>query len=66
MDLLNSLNNGWFLPTIAALELKIINLYQVLDNNSGFTLLHYASHYGNIKAIRYIFKNIGSEEFKDN
>ena len=43
------------MPAILAYEQGLVNIDLPLDINSGLSLLHFASFYGNIKALRYIF-----------
>ena len=47
--------HGSFMPAIAALAHGHLDIEKPIDEVSGNTLLHYASYYGHIKAMRYIF-----------
>lgn len=54
LDYKQTVLNGSFLPAICLLQNKQIEVDTIIDENQGLRLLHYASYFGKIKALKVL------------
>eukprot|EP00347_Sterkiella_histriomuscorum_P014358 403361177 len=52
VDYKQTVLNGSFLPAISLLQNNLIDIETIIDENQGLRLLHYASYFGKIKALK--------------
>lgn len=68
IDLKYTINEGSFLPVITVLNQQAVDVEEVIDEGQGYRLIHYASYFGKIKALRALieifFADVNSLDYR--